>query len=79
MSAAEAGPAAAAEAVEAGREAAVAAWAADAEGEEWLWVSSKSNRQFNKLTRRNCMKLVRWLAPAFLVLAGMASGSGCSL
>jgi hypothetical protein len=36
MSEAEAGPAVAAEAVEAGREAAVGAGAADAEGEEWL-------------------------------------------
>jgi hypothetical protein len=72
MSAAEAGPTAAAEAVEAGREAVVAA-AAGAEGEEWLWVSNKSIKQFNKLTRRNCMKLVRWLAPAFLLLAGTAS------
>jgi hypothetical protein len=72
MSAAAAGRTVAAEVVVAGREA-VAAVVADAEGKERLWVSSKWIRQFNKLTRRNCMKLVRWLAPAFLVLVGMAN------
>jgi uncharacterized protein DUF4136 len=57
----------------AGREAVVAAWAAGVEGERPAWALGNSCiTQFNP-QGGNRMKLIRWVVPAFLLLAGVAT------
>jgi hypothetical protein len=56
-----------------GLEVAAAAWAADAEGKGTIGICSALHHTISIDKEENSMKLIRWCAPVFLLLAGVAT------